>query len=165
MSPSRTLTGWETLPPKHAQKVVERQGPAADLNIPLAGHPLLLGRILGFSGVILVAHFPIVRIPEPGICGGLPDSLRKALRGRMIRSVVVRPAAQFLGGGSLRFRREPTDLGAERGPARAAGFRYDLSAGDQFVQPRPGLRSIGLLRTVHAGRDNQHAFLGGAIAG
>ena len=80
-------------------------------------------------------------------------------------SLVVRPAAQFLRGGSLRFCREPTDLGAKRGPAWAAGFRYDFSAGDQFVQPGTGLGSIGLLRTVHAGRDDQHAFLRGAIAG
>ena len=64
----------------------------------------------------------------------------------------------------MRFCCEPTDLGAERGPAWAAGFRYDLSAGDQFVQSRPGLGSICLLRTVYAGRDDQDAFLRGAIA-
>ena len=65
----------------------------------------------------------------------------------------------------MRFRREPTELGAERGPTGAAGFRHDLRAGDQFVQSRPGFGSIGLLRPVHAGRDDQHAFLSGAISG
>ena len=65
----------------------------------------------------------------------------------------------------MRFCREPTDLGAERGPTGAAGFRHDLRAGDQFVQSRQGFGSIGLLRPVHAGRDDQHAVLRGAIAG
>jgi Type II CAAX prenyl endopeptidase Rce1-like len=46
----------------------------------------------------------------------------------------------------LRFCREPTDLGAERGPTGAAGFRHDLRAGDQFVQSCPGFDPIGLLR-------------------
>ena len=65
----------------------------------------------------------------------------------------------------MRLLREPTDPGAERGPAWAACFRYDLSAGDQFVQLCPGLSSIGLLRTVLAGRDDQHAFSRRALAG
>ena len=65
----------------------------------------------------------------------------------------------------MRFCGEPTDLGGERGPAGAAGFRHDLRAGDQFVQSPPGFGSIGLLRPVHAGRDDQHAVLRGAIAG
>src|SRR5450432_2512514 len=61
--------------------------------------------------------------------------------------------------------REPTALGAERGPTWAAGFRGDLRAGDQFVQSRSGFGSIGLLRPVHAGRDDQNAVFRGAIAG
>jgi len=65
----------------------------------------------------------------------------------------------------LRFCGEPTDLGAERGPTGAAGFRHDLRAGDQFVQSPLGFGSIGFLRPVHAGRDDQHTVLRGAIAG
>ena len=79
-------------------------------------------------------------------------------------SVVAYPAARFLGGGSLRFCREPTDLGTERGPTGASGFRHDLRAGDQFVQSRQGFGSIGLLRPVDAGRDDQYAVLRGAIS-
>lgn len=48
-------------------------------------------------------------------------------------SVVVRPAAQFLGEGVSRLFREPTDLRAEGRPAGAAGFGDDLGAGDQFL--------------------------------
>ena len=65
----------------------------------------------------------------------------------------------------MRLCREPTDLGAERGPTGAAGFRHDLRPGDQLVQARQGFGSIGLLRPMHAGRDDQHAVLRGAIAG
>ena len=65
----------------------------------------------------------------------------------------------------MRFCREPTDLGAERGPTGAAGFRHNLRAGDQFIQSRPDFGSIGLLRPVHTGRNDQHAGLRGAIAG
>ena len=65
----------------------------------------------------------------------------------------------------MRFCREPTDLGAERGPTGPSDFRHDLRAGDQFIQSRPRFSSIGLLRPVHAGRDDQHAVLRGAIAG
>jgi len=43
----------------------------------------------------------------------------------------------------LRFRGEPTDLGAVGGPTGSAGFRHDLRAGDQFVQSRQGFGSIG----------------------
>lgn len=80
-------------------------------------------------------------------------------------SVVVRPAAQFLGGGALRFRREPAEFGAERGPASPARFRYDLCASDEVIQSGTSLDSIGLLCTVHAGCDDQHAVPRGAIAG
>ncbi|SRR5260221_1083090 len=94
------------------------------------------------------------------------QALRASLYREIITmSVFVCPAAQFLGRGSLRFCREPADLGAERGPTGAAGFRHDLRAGDQFVQSRSGFGSIGLLRPVYAGRDDQHAVFRGATAG
>ena len=50
-------------------------------------------------------------------------------------------------------------------PYRAADFRGDLSAGDQFVQFDTDLGSIGLLRTVYARGDDQLAFPGNALAG
>jgi hypothetical protein len=65
----------------------------------------------------------------------------------------------------LRFCREPTDLGGERRSTGAAGFRHDFRAGYQFVQSCSGLGSIGLLRPVHAGGDDQHAVLRGPTAG
>jgi hypothetical protein len=80
-------------------------------------------------------------------------------------SVVVYPAAQFLGGGLLRFCREPPDLGGERRSTGAAGFRHDFRAGYQFVQSRSGFRSVGLLRPMRARGDDQHAVLRGATAG
>ena len=65
----------------------------------------------------------------------------------------------------LRLFRVPTDPGTERRPGGAAGFGDDLGTGEQFVQSRPGFGSIGLLRPVNTGRDDQHAVLRGAIAG
>ncbi len=83
---------------------------------------------------------------------------------RMGSSVVVGPAAQFLGGGALRLFCEPTDFGAERRSAGATCFGNDHGARDQFVQSRPGFGSICLLGTVLAGRYDQHAVLRHAIA-
>lgn len=80
-------------------------------------------------------------------------------------SVFSRPAAQFLRKGALRLFREPPDLGAERRPAGAASLRDGLSLGDQFVQPRPGFGSIGLLRPVLTRRNDQHAVSRRPLAG
>src|SRR3954453_16527814 len=82
----------------------------------------------------------------------------------MASSVVVGPAAQFLGGGALRLVCEPTDFGAERRSTGPACFRYDQGPSDQFVQSRPGFGSICLLGTVIAGGYYQHAVLRRAIA-
>ena len=65
----------------------------------------------------------------------------------------------------MRFCREPTDLGGERGSTGAAGFRHDFRSGDQFVQSRSGFGSIGFLRPVCTRGDDQHAVLRGATAG
>jgi hypothetical protein len=97
------------------------------------------------------------------LLGGIQGASGK--RRHSAGSVVACPAAQFFSGGSLRFLCEPTDLGAERRPSEAAAFRDDLRASNQFVQLRPGFRSIGFLRSVLAGRDHQHAILRDAIAG
>ena len=80
-------------------------------------------------------------------------------------SVVVTRSAQFLGRGALRFCGEPADLGAEGRSAGTAGFGNDLGARDQFVESRTGFGSIGLLRTVLAGGDDQYAVSRRAIAG
>jgi hypothetical protein len=65
----------------------------------------------------------------------------------LLMFVVVYPAAQFLGGGSLRFCREPTDLGAERGPTGAAGFRHDLRlAISSFSRARVSARLASCVR-------------------
>jgi hypothetical protein len=52
----------------------------------------------------------------------------------------------------------------EFGWAGSAGLRSDFSAGDQFVQSRPGFGSIGFLRAVLAGRDAHQPFRRGALA-
>ena len=65
----------------------------------------------------------------------------------------------------MRFCGEPPDFGAKRWPTGAAGFRRHLRAGDQFIQPRTGVGTIGFLRPMRAGRDDQDAIFGDAIAG
>jgi hypothetical protein len=86
-------------------------------------------------------------------------------RGTVQFSIVVRPAAEFLRHGALRLFCQTTDLGSERRPAGAAGFGANFGARDQVVQARPGCGSIGLLRTVLAGRDDQDTVLRDSIAG